>query len=181
MISGGERRDFFFSLQLAKVLKKPHLSIFKDGSAVYSDLEGQAVWAEEAPIAGRKALHVADLVTQASSYLRTWLPTLADLDLSITHTLAVIDRNQDGAGILAQAGVSLISLATVSEELFADALNRGLIDEQQMKLITDYTQDPIAFVRQFVAEHPDFLPQEIAKGGKNRERAERLLESDYLA
>ncbi|MGI6546165.1 MAG: orotate phosphoribosyltransferase [Fastidiosipilaceae bacterium] len=180
LISGGERRDFFFSIQLAKLLKLPHLSIFKDGSTVYTTADGESTRGEDSPVVGKKALHVVDLVTQASSYIRMWLPVLNSLRIEISDTLAVVDRDQDGSSILEQQGVRLISLAVVSTSLFADALAAGLIDERQMALIEGYTRDPIAFVKDFVAENPDFLHAEIAKGGKNKERAERLLESDYL-
>ncbi len=180
LISGGERRDFFFSIQLAKLLKLPHLSIFKDGSTVYTTADGESTRGENASVVGKKALHVVDLVTQASSYIRMWLPVLNSLRIEISDTLAVVDRDQDGSAILAQQGVRLLSLAVVSTSLFADALAAGLIDERQMALIEGYTRDPIAFVKDFVAENPNYLRTEIAKGGKNRERAERLLASDYL-
>ena len=180
LISGGERRDFFFSLQLARLLGKPHLSIFKDGRTVFTDADGRSTDGSEAALAGCRALHVADLVTQASSYLRAWIPALTGLGIQLPHTLAVVDRNQDGAAILAAEGVRLISLAVVSEALFQEALSQGLINEQQMKLIVDYTADPVAFVRAFIAAHPGFLAAEQAKGGKNKERAERLLASGYL-
>lgn len=36
-ISGGERRDWFFSNIIAYLLNKPHISIFKDLSSVVSD------------------------------------------------------------------------------------------------------------------------------------------------
>lgn len=36
-ISGGERRDWFFSNIIAYLLGKPHISIYKDLSTVVSD------------------------------------------------------------------------------------------------------------------------------------------------
>lgn len=179
-VSGGERRDFFFSLAVAQRLGKPHLSIFKDGSSVYTDVNGVTVSGPDAHLEGQVALHVVDLVTQASSYIRGWIPAIEGLGAKLNETLAVVDRNQDGEAILADAGVKLYSLALVSEELFEGALAAGLIDEGQMKLIRDYTADPIGFVKDFVAAHPHFLKDEIAAGGKAKERAERLLASDYL-
>lgn len=180
LISGGERRDFFFSLQVAKVLGKPHLCIFKDGTSVYADASGAAMPPAEAGLSGRRALHVADLVTQASSYTRAWIPALNDLGLELKETLAIVDRNQDGAAVLASEGVKLHSLAVVSDDLFRTALAGGLIDSAQMALIEAYMADPIRFVRDFLASHPNYLDEQLARGGKEKERAERLLQSDYI-
>lgn len=40
--------------------------------------------------------------------------------------------------------------------------------------------DPIRFVRDFLASHPNYLDEQLARGGKEKERAERLLQSDYI-
>ena len=36
-VSGGERRDWFFSLLVAKGLERPHITIYKDSSAVITE------------------------------------------------------------------------------------------------------------------------------------------------
>ena len=64
-ISGGERRDWFFSLVTAHLLKKPHITIFKDMDA-YIFSEGTSKKA--GTIEGARVLHIADLITGASSY-----------------------------------------------------------------------------------------------------------------
>ena len=59
-ISGGERRDFFFSILPAYFLKKPHLTIFKDMSSVYSTNDfTNTVNSSEAQLNGLKAIHIA--------------------------------------------------------------------------------------------------------------------------
>ncbi|MGI6077831.1 MAG: orotate phosphoribosyltransferase [Fastidiosipilaceae bacterium] len=180
LISGGERRDFFFSLPVAKVLEKPHLTILKDGSSYLIEADGSIKSSNAAELNGLKVLHVADLVTQASSYLRAWLPAIKKLGMSIDDTLAVVDRAQDGASILAAEGVTLHTLALMSRPLFEAAVEQGLISQAQLQMIEDYAADPINFVRAFVATHPGYLDAKIAEGGKAKERAERLLASDYL-
>ena len=47
-VSGGERRDFFFSMPVARKLGLGHLSIFKDLSSVYTDANGVSMPAEQA-------------------------------------------------------------------------------------------------------------------------------------
>ena len=72
-ISGGERRDWFFSMVPALMLGKPHLSIGKDQGIVLLR-DGTALPCPD--LAGARVFHISDLVTEASSYLRAWIPAL---------------------------------------------------------------------------------------------------------
>ena len=42
-VSGGERRDWFFSYAIADLLGKPHITIFKDLSTVVTDSKGNNI------------------------------------------------------------------------------------------------------------------------------------------
>lgn len=179
-ISGGERRDFFFSLQAARLLGKPHLSLLKDGTAIWSDAGfGSSHIAEINELTGMRALHIADLITEASSYQRAWLPAVRSCGASMPLTLAIVDRDQGGREYLASEGTGLLALTKIDRQLFMDALAAGLIDEQQFDLIDQFIQNPQNFMADFFKRHPDFLNQQIALGGKNRERALRCLEKGY--
>ena len=68
-ISGGERRDWFFSNIIAYLLNKPHISIYKDLSTVVSDSKFEGTQ-KVTNIENKKVLHIADLITIASSYIR---------------------------------------------------------------------------------------------------------------
>lgn len=52
-VSGGERRDFFFSMPVARKLGLGHLSIFKDLSSVYTDANGVSMPAGQASLSGQ--------------------------------------------------------------------------------------------------------------------------------
>ena len=83
VISGGERRDYFFSLMPAYLLGKPHLSIFKDGETYFSEnVEEKAVKVGEGDLSGKVSLHIADLITEASSYTNAWIPSIRGTGLS---------------------------------------------------------------------------------------------------
>ena len=178
-ISGGERRDFFFSMPVARRLGKGHLSIFKDLSSVYTDKTGASIPAEQADLAGKRALHVADLVTVASSYLRAWIPAVKSLGASIAYSLAVVDRDQGGKDILANAGCPLTTLVTVTPALFETARDMGRITDEQLALVRAFMDDPDAFMRDFLLAHPSFLAEEIARGGKSAQRAELCISSGF--
>lgn len=180
LISGGERRDFFFSVPAAILLDKPHLSIMKNGTAIWSNrgFTGRHI-AAEGELVGLQAIHVSDLVTEASSYQRAWLPVLHRCGATLPLTLTVIDRDQGGREWLASAGTELLALTRIDRPLFELAEASGLIDAAQLKEINRFIDDPLEFLRHFLAEHPDYIRQQLALGGKNRERALLCLEKGY--
>ncbi len=178
-VSGGERRDFFFSMPVAKKLGLGHLSIFKDLSSVYTDAQGVSMPSEQANLAGKKSVHIADLITVASSYIRAWIPAVEALGAKIAYSLAVVDRDQGGSQILADAGCPLTTLITIKPELFETALKLGRLNEAQLALVNSFIADPDKFLCDFLTAHPDFLAGEIAKGGKNAQRAELCIASGF--
>ena len=179
-ISGGERRDYFFSMMPAYLLGKPHLTVFKDMTSVYSEsLEGPAVDSKEVDLKGKKALHMADLVTEASSYERAWVPVIKALGSEITDTVAVVDRKQNGREVLKGLGVELHALTEIDKNLFDEATNNGIINDAQKEMILHFLESPADYMTAFIMANPDFIASEIAKGGKNKERAELALEKGF--
>ena len=178
-VSGGERRDFFFSMPVARKLGLGHLSIFKDLSCVYTDKDGVSMDAAQAGLAGKKSVHIADLITVASSYIRAWIPAVESLGAKIAYSLAVVDRDQGGSDILAKAGCPLTTLVTIKPELFEQAKALGRITDAQVALVNSFIADPDKFLHDFLVAHPDFLASEIAKGGKSAQRAELCIASGF--
>lgn len=66
-------------MPVARKLGLGHLSIFKDLSSVYTDGNGVSMPSEAAQLAGKRSVHIADLVTVASSYIRAWIPAVEGL------------------------------------------------------------------------------------------------------
>ena len=178
-VSGGERRDFFFSMPVAKKLGMGHLSIFKDLSCVYTDENGVSMDPAQANLAGKKSVHIADLITVASSYIRAWIPAVEALGAKIEYSLAVVDRDQGGTEILAKAGCPLTTLITIKPELFEQAKALGRVTDAQVELVNSFIADPDKFMHDFLVAHPDFLANEIAKGGKSAQRAELCIASGF--
>ena len=179
-ISGGERRDFFFSVLPAYFLKKPHLSIFKDMQAVYTNATfTESIPVYEVPMAGKRALHIADLVTEASSYTRAWIPVIREFGGVMEDTIAVVNRKQGGEQILRDEQVILHAFVDIDNTLFQSAVDIGVITEAQRALVQGFMEQPSAFMAKFLETHPDFIANEINKGGKARERAELAISKGY--
>ena len=174
-ISGGERRDWFFSLLPAEHLDKPHLTIFKDQQVVLAAGE------EVSPCTSasdNQVLHISDLITEASSYLRAWIPALTRLGATMRGTITVVDRCQGGTASLAEAQVPMTALVQVDVHLFNEAAARGYLTQAQLELVTNYLADPYQSMRQFLVANPDFLKQALAGDKRTAERAQRMLDED---
>ena len=175
-ISGGERRDWFFSLLVAKILDKPHLTIFKDMSSLeYYHGESRKI----NTLSGANVLHIADLITEASSYVRAWIPAVNALSGKMKWSLVVVDRLQGGFEALKENGVESYALAGIDAKFLEQAHEAGLINESQLKLSLDYMADPIASMKRFIFAHPDFITHALRSDSKSRDRAELCLAEDF--
>ena len=159
-ISGGERRDWYFSVILAHLLNKPHLTVFKDMSALVSSPDFSKTEAIS-DLAGAKVLHLADLITTASSYLKMWIPIIQNLNGKMEYSLVLIDRNQGGKDNLEEAGVKSHALATVNKDLFQKALELGVINQEQFDMVNQYFDNPDETMKQFLIKHPEFIENSL--------------------
>lgn len=177
-ISGGERRDWFFSNILAYLLKKPHISIYKDLSTVVSDYNFNVTTKLENIEGKKNVLHVADLITVASSYLRAWIPAIENLKGKMVASCVVVDRMQGGKEKIEEKGVKSLSLVQVDKELFKEALEMKIINEKQEDMLEKFFENPDETMRGFLKEHPEFLGQALDSDEKTKKRAKLLIEQD---
>ena len=176
-VSGGERRDWFFSNIVAYLLGKPHISIFKDLSSVVStpDFSETVV---KTDLQGKKVLHVADLITVASSYVRAWIPGIQALGAEIVWSIVVVDRMQGGVERLKSLGIDAHSLVQIAPDMFKKAMELGIITEEQNELLNKFYKDPDGTMRQFLVEHPEFLENALKADEKTVVRARLCIEGN---
>ncbi len=174
-ISGGERRDWFFSLIVADILGKPHITLFKDLTAV---IYNGKYLEETYCIHGKRILHIADIITEASSYKRQWIPAIQKLGGTLKWSLAVADRLQGGAENLAACGIESHALIRIDKELFDRGLSLGFINHRQHIVITEYINNPRETMREFLIRHPEFIRNSLSADAKTAERARMCIEKD---
>jgi len=176
-VSGGERRDWFFSNIVAYLLGKPHITIFKDLSTVVStpDFEETVI---KTDLNGKKVLHVADLVTAASSYVRAWIPAVQSLGAEIVWSVVVVDRMQGGNDRLKDLGIDAYSLVQIAPKMFETALNLGIISEEQSIMLNKFFEDPDGTMKKFLVDHPEFLENALKSDEKSIVRARLCIEGD---
>jgi orotate phosphoribosyltransferase len=176
-VSGGERRDWFFHSIVAERLNKPSLFIHKDSSVWVKEDDdiGQVEWIE-----GANTLHIADLVTIASSYVKVWIPAIKQLGGTITHALNIVDRLQGAEKVLKGYGITTLSVAQIDAELFHTASQRGYITRAQHGMIVDYIRDPFTTMKKFLLENPDFLKDSLASDDDKIAARARLCMNEDL-
>ncbi|MDF2524874.1 MAG: hypothetical protein K0R31_2515 [Clostridiales bacterium] len=175
-LSGGERRDWFFSLILADILDKPHITIYKDLKAVVT-VNGKTE--DLMDITGKKVLHIADLITEASSYERAWLPALRSHGAEMKWSVVVVDRKQGGGELLEREGVKSYAMVSIDKKLFEGAKNMGLIQPEQQKMLNDYIDYPKEAMKGFLKSHPEFMENALNGDPKTRERALLCIDKKF--
>ena len=176
-ISGGERRDWFFSNIVANKLGKPHITIYKDLSMVINDSKFEYT-IEKSNLKNAKVLHIADLITEASSYLRAWIPAIQSLGAQIVWSTVVVDRMQGGKEKLENENIKSLSMINIDENLFKKALNMNIINENQFEMLKNFYENPDETMRKFLIAHPEFLENALASDEKTAARAKLCIDSN---
>lgn len=176
-ISGGERRDWYFSNIMAYLLEKPHISIFKDLSTVVStsDFSKSTI---ETSLNDKRVLHIADLITEASSYVRAWIPAIQNLGAEIIWSTVVVDRMQGGTKRLQDLGIQAYSMVQIDSSLFNIALEKGIINESQLEMLNKFIEDPDSTMREFLIAHPEFLENALNADEKTAQRAKLCIDNN---
>lgn len=178
-ISGGERRDWFFSIILSYLLNKLHISIYKDLSTIVStsNFEKSKVPFD---IKGKKVLHIADLITVASSYLKTWIPAIKNLGGTMCWSFVAVDRMQGGKDNLEAENVKSLSLVNVDISLFETAYKNKVIGKEQLNMLESFYKNPDNTMKQFLIDHPDFLKTTLQSGDEKTVKRAKLLINENL-
>ncbi len=176
-VSGGERRDWFFSNLIAYLLDKPHISIYKDLSSVISDSKFEKT-ENVTNLENKKVLHIADLVTVASSYIRAWIPAIKNIGGQMCWSCVVVDRMQGGKEKIEAEGVKAYSLVNVDNTLFETAYKNKIINENQLEMLEKFFENPDETMKQFLINHPDFLEDALHADEKTAKRAKLLVDGN---
>lgn len=176
-VSGGERRDWFFSNIVSHLLNKPHISIYKDLSAVVSDSNFETT-DKLNNINNKKVLHVADLVNVASSYIRAWIPAIENLGGKMCWSCVVVDRMQGGTEKIKGHGILPLSLVQVDKTLFEKAVQMGVIATSQQEMLNNFFDNPDETMKNFLINHPEFLENSLNSDEKTAKRAKLLIDGN---
>ncbi|MBI4146541.1 hypothetical protein HY489_04340 [Candidatus Woesearchaeota archaeon] len=158
-ISGGQRRDWLFSMPVAHRLGKPHLALFKPekGKPDRIEIQGTA-----SSTSGLYVVHIADLLTEASSCYRQeedqelgWVPMIRRAGATINDLVTVVSRLQGGEQRLASAGVNTHSFVDIGPEFLCTYSDQGETAIKYHRSPREFAEGylrldgPLAFVKFF--------------------------------
>ena len=158
-------------------MKKPHITIYKDLNTVASDCNFENTTSVSS-LENKKILHVADLITVASSYIRAWIPAIKNLGANICWSCVVVDRMQGGKDKIEAEGIKSLSLVQVDTNLFKKALELNIINEAQFNMLNGFFENPDDTMKQFLVSHPEFLENALNSDEKTKKRAQLLIDSN---
>ena len=171
-ISGGERRDWFFSIPFAIESGLDHIYLFKNGGIHIKPHNNDGQKSEDT-----KILHVADLINNAASYFNSWIPILEKHGLSMMGTACVITRGSAGTDKLCDIGIPVCSLKTIDKSYFDELHTISLIDKDTTEEIGNYFDCKENWARRYILSKPDLLGNETLDA-KSKERLKSFLEND---
>ena len=178
-ISGGERRDWYFSNMIAYLLKKPHITLFKDMEAFVSPYDFSST-EKITDLNGKTVLNASDLVTAASNYVRSWIPAIKNLNGKLLWTCYVVDRKQGGTEVLENEGIKTIPLAFVDDSLFEKAYELGIVNQGQLEMLKGFYSDPYTTMRNFLINHPEFIENAQKSSDERTQKRVKLLTDGNL-
>lgn len=146
-VSGGERRDWLFSIPLARVLGVEHIYLFKNGEA-----HCENPWAP-----GAKTLHVSDLVNNAASHFDAWFPILEKNGLSCPGTVCVNTRGTNGLSRLEAVGHKVVALNGVGMPFFETCCRNGLIGQEIVDEMRLFFDDPRTWASACLMDRPELF------------------------
>ena len=176
-VSGGERRDWFFSNMIANLLNKKHLTIYKDLACVESDSNFDKNDIVN-NITGKKVLHIADLINTAKSYERAWIPVIENMGGKMLASTVVVDRAEGGNLVFEKYGIKSLALINLDNNFFNKAYEQNIITNSQLQLLNEYRKAPDETMRKFLINHPEFLEDALKSDEKTVKRAKTCIEND---
>ncbi|MGE3624290.1 MAG: hypothetical protein AB7H77_10535, partial [Bdellovibrionales bacterium] len=166
-ISGGERRDWLFSIPLARETNMKHVFLFKNGD-VHCDVPFKA---------GEAGIHISDLINNAASYIDLWLPALARVELTCAGTACVISRGANGVKKLEERGIPILALNSIDLPFFEQSEKSGLIGGEQLEEIRLHFRSPKEWGEKYLFEDPAVF--NVARADKKSfERLQSFFEKD---
>ena len=162
------------------LLDKPQITIFKDLTTIVSSSNFSETNSISS-LSEKKVLHIADLITVASSYIRAWIPAIQNLGAELVCSLALVDRMQGGSKRLEDLGIKSYAMVKIDEDLFNMALQKNIINERQFNMLIDFYHDPDGSMREFLISHPNFIKNALSSDKKTAERAKLCVDGNLYS
>ncbi len=168
IISGGETRDWIFSMPVANLLEIPHVMLYKDGKKVGAEMDG------------RRVLHIADLNNEGSSVERYWTPIIQSSNGKLEDVLFFVDRMEDGVQVMKRLGLRSLSVVKLNEIAWDYQLKNGVVTPTAYRNLRERLENKGIWARKMLRtnEGIDRLV-ELFDNPKSREKVKGILKKGY--
>lgn len=166
-VSGGERRDWLFSIPFAHMSDRPHLYLFKNGET----------FCDHPLNAGESVLHVSDLINNAASFFDLWQPSLDKLGLRCCGNLCVNVRGENGLHRLQEAGQTVVSLMSIDVDFFRRLHAEELISRETFEEISVFFASSTDWAARYLIDRPELFDV-VGCDAKSFERLRFFIDHD---
>lgn len=173
LVSGGERRDWLFSVPLAHELQVPHVWLRKNHDSYIMMPDRTSVTAGQLKRQG--LVHVADILNRGISFREYWLPGLQLVGLRPELALSVIDRSTEESNVLRDEELPWASLYTIDVAFFQEAASSGLITRFALDECILYLVSADQWMSEVFFENFPYNVSFPVGDVKNAERARRFF------
>jgi orotate phosphoribosyltransferase len=150
-VSGGAVRDLIFSMDVARLLGKPHVIIRKEetghgtGGRLITKIKPEDY-----------VLHVADLRTEGTSE-KDWMKVIRESGGVVEHSVVFFDRLQGGAQAVRDAGAEPHAFLEMNDRFLEGGVSAGRVTPADVRDIKAYQSDTLGWHKRFEAAHPNYL------------------------
>ena len=171
-ISGGERRDWFFSPIIAHLSNKKILFIYKNLNIYDSNNK-------ITDINGSKVCHICDLITQASSFNRAWIPAIKKINGQLSYVISIVDRDEGGNIFFIKNKIKYFSFVNIDKNFMKNLLNNKIINNDQLKIIQDFKKNIMLFGKNYLLKNPEFLKSSLSDNKTSAKAVRCINENIY--
>lgn len=138
IITGGETKDWLFSIPVAERMCVYHTRLCKDGQTIGRPLEHSTV------------THIADVNNNGSSMRDVWCPIIKQEGGTLEHVLFFVEREEGGRAVLDSLGIDYHSVVHLTDNAWEYLHRRMFIGDETYTSILDYRADKEAWAREML-------------------------------
>ncbi|UCD20540.1 MAG: hypothetical protein JSW08_02045 [archaeon] len=172
VISGGESRDWIFSLPVASRIPCAHVMIYKDG---------RVVGALKEDMKGKNVVHIADLNNEGSSPRDMWVPVIRGAGGQIEDIFFYVDRMERGVQVIEDTlGLRRHAVVELDGNAWQYLLDQGVLTRRTYQHLNERMEDQDAWAMGMLRS-PEGLETlaELFRNRKTVEKARGILDEGY--